>query len=51
MTTTLSIYQFQVGKRVINIKAEDIIDAENKAIEWRNKYAKNCDLSYNWRVK
>ena len=45
------VYQFQVGKRVINIKAVNQHEAENKAIEWKTKHAAKCVLSYNFRVK
>jgi hypothetical protein len=47
----MPIYQFQtINGRKFNISAKNQKEAEKKAITWKNKHAKNCSISYNFRV-
>lgn len=45
-----NLFQFQVGKRVINIGAKSLYHAERLAESWRDRNAKNSVLSYNFIV-
>lgn len=45
-----NLFQFQVGKRVINIGAKSLYHAERLAESWRDRNAKNSILSYNFIV-
>ena len=45
-----NLFQFQVGKRVINIGAKSLYHAERLAEAWRDRNAKNSVLSYNFIV-
>ena len=47
----MKTYQFLIGKRIININAENQIEAESKAIDWKNAHANNCIVSYYCRIK
>lgn len=45
------IYQFQtINGRKFNIYAANQAEAEDKAIDWKNRNAPNCCISYNFRV-
>lgn len=43
-------YQFGVGRRTIHIVAKNKKEAEIKAAKWRDKYAKNSVLAYDYIV-
>ena len=45
-----NLFQFQVGRRVINIGAKNLYHAERLAELWRDRNAKNSVLSYNFIV-
>ena len=45
-----NLFQFQIGKRVINIGAKSLYHAERLAESWRDRNAKNSILSYNFIV-
>lgn len=47
----MKTYQYQIGKRVINITGIDRDETDMKALAWRDRYAKKCIVSYNYRVK
>jgi hypothetical protein len=48
----MKTYQFQtINGRKFNITAKNQKEAEKKALIWKDKNAKSCSITYNFRIK